>query len=200
MTVGRMLRANANCRVAAVLAFSAFALALASCGDPTGPRYEIALSLYEDTVWATRSATEVKVSLHVQISNQDTRPVYITPCTHVLERAQGTSWERIRVSPCPLGQIISLELGAGESTLLTMEYRAPLTDQVWPAIGAAGDYRVIISMTTIPFNRSGLTPAPLSLSSRTTPNFQIHERTVIVSTHSARLIATARQPSLLIEA
>jgi hypothetical protein len=195
-----MLRDYANCRVAALLAWSAFALALTGCGDPTGPRYEIVLSLYEDTVWATRSATEVKVSLHVQISNQDTRPVYITPCTHVLERDQGTSWQRIRVSPCPPGQLISLELAAGESTLLTLEYRAPLTGQMWPVVGAAGDYRAIITMTTIPFNRSGLTPTPLSLSSRTTPNFQIRERTVIVWTHSARLIASAQQPSLQIEA
>lgn len=195
-----MLRAGANCRVAAVLALIVFVLALAGCGDPTGPRYDIALSLYEDTVWATRSATEVKLSLHVQISNQDTRPVYITPCTHVLERAQGTSWQRIRVSPCPPGQLVSLELASGESTLLTLEYRAPFTEQIWPVIGATGDYRAIISMTTIPFNRSGLTPTPLSLSSRTTPNFQVRERTVIVSTHSARLIATAQQQSRQIEA
>ena len=179
-------------RIATLLA-SAFVAA--GCGDPAGPRYEIVLSLYEDSVWATRSATEVKVSLHVQISNQDTRPVYLTPCTHVLERAEGTSWRRIRVSPCPTGQIISLELGPGESTLLTLEYRAPLTDQIWPAVGAAGDYRAVIAMTTIPFNRSGLTPTLLSLSSRITPNFQIRERTVIVSRSWSRFIASAGSSS-----
>ena len=157
------------------------AFVLTGCTDPTGPRYEIALSLYEDTVWATRSATEVKVSLHVQISNQDPRPVYVTPCAHVLERSQGTSWQVIRVSPCPSGQIISLELGPGESTLLTLEYRAPVTDQVWPVVGATGEYRAVISMTSIPFNTSGITPTLLGLSSRVTPNFQVRERTVVVS-------------------
>ena len=172
---------DANCRITTLLLCGMFTLALAGCGDPTGPRYEIALSLYEDSVWATRSATEVRVSLHVQISNQDTRPVYLTPCAHVLERSEGTSWQRIRVSPCPLGRIISLELGPGESTLLTLDYRAPLTDQLWPVVGAAGEYRVVISMTTIPFNTSGITPMLLSFSTRATPTFQIRERTIIVS-------------------
>ncbi|HEX6943991.1 MAG TPA: hypothetical protein VF128_13760 [Gemmatimonadaceae bacterium] len=172
---------------------SVVALLLVSCDDPTGPRYDIAISLYEDSVWATRSATEVKVSLHVQISNQDARPVYLTPCLHILERAQGSSWQRIRVSPCPLGQIVSLELASGESTLLTLEYRAAVTDQVWPVVGAGGEYRAVISLTTIPFNRSGLTPALLSLSSRVTPRFQIRERTVIVSRESSRFIHPAFQ-------
>ena len=172
-------------RVATAFASGVLALVLASCGSPTGPSYEISLSLYEDSVWATRSATEVKVSLHVQISNQDARPVYLSPCMHVLERAQGSSWQRIRVSPCPVGQLISLELSPGESTLLTLEYRGPLTDQVWPVVGAAGEYRAVMSMTTIPFNRSGLSPTLLSLSSRATPRFQIRERTVIVSRESS---------------
>jgi len=169
------------CNVATVLGSGLLAVSLAGCSDPTGPRYDISLSLYEDTVWATRSATEVRVSLHVQISNQDTRPVYLTPCAHVLERAEGTSWQGIRVSPCPSGRIISLELDPGESTLLTLEYRAPVTDQAWPVIGAAGEYRAVISMTSIPFNTSGITPTFLSFSSRVTPSFQIRERTVIVS-------------------
>lgn len=174
-------RSEPHRRAATILVSGALALATVACGDVTGPRYEIALSLYEDTVWATRSVTEVKVSLHVQISNQDSRPVYVTPCTHVLERSQAASWQRIRVSPCPVGRIISLELSPGESTLLTLEYRAPVTDQVWPVVGAAGEYRAVISLTTIPFNTSGITPMLLSLSSRATPNFQIRERTILVS-------------------
>jgi hypothetical protein len=180
-----------RCRNAACFATGVMSLGLVSCGDPTGPRYEIALSLYEDSVWATRSATDVRVSLHVQISNQDSRPVYVTPCMHVLERSQGTSWQRIHVSPCPPGRIISLELGPGESTILTLDYRAPLTEQVWPVVGAAGEYRAIISMTTIPFNTSGLTPTLLSLSNRATPNFQVRERTVIVSRASMRFTPNA---------
>lgn len=175
--------------IATALASGVLALVLANCGNPTGPRYDIVLSLYEDSVWATRSATEVKVSLHVQISNQDARPVYLTPCLHVLERAQGSTWQRIRVTPCPVGRIISLELDPGASTLLTLEYRAPVTDQVWPVIGAAGEYRAVISMTTIPFNTSGLTPTLLSLSSRATPRFQLRERTVIVSRAGSRVSA-----------
>ena len=173
----------------ASLLCTGLAVMLAGCGAPTGPRYEIALALYEDTVWATRSATEVRVSLHIQISNRDSRPVYLTPCTHVLERLQGTSWERIWVSPCPPGQVISLELSPGESTLLALDERAPLTDESWPVVDASGEYRVVLAMTSIPFNQSGVLPQLLSLSSRVTPTFPVRERTVIVSGLSCRVTA-----------
>ena len=153
--------------------------ALFACSSPTPPTYDVDLELQADTVWITRSPNEVRIGVPVVVRNQDERPLYLTPCGHVLQVENAGRWTTVWSSPCAPGSLYSLELSPGESTLLTLGTRSAIASNSWPATAEAGTYRAVLSLTAVPLNTGGIAPAPLAADARTTQPFSVRVRTVV---------------------
>lgn len=161
--------------------FASLGLGFASwaCSNPTLPTHELELELQADTVWISRSPNEVRITVPVTVRNTDARPLYVSPCGHVLQVANDARWTVVWSSPCTAGRLFSLELSPGESTLLTLETRVPIGSDVWPATAVGGTYRAILALTVVPLNIGGVTPTPVAPEARTTEPFPVRIRTVV---------------------
>jgi hypothetical protein len=140
------------------------------------PEYRVELSIHEDTVFASRTATDLVITFHVLLRNQDSRPLYYdgNGCGHALQRREAPGWHAVWTPQCTAAHY-STYLGPGESRLFTFDVRAPLTSTGWPIDGAEGDYRMVLWLTAVPQNSGGFGLQPLASASRTTPVFQIRE-------------------------
>lgn len=152
--------------------------AVTACGDPTGPVYAVEITL-TDSVEARRSPNEVNVVISIRLKNLDQRVLYYEGCGHSLQRREGSTWHPIALrcgGPTPY----SFALHQGESHLFTFRWSEPLPSQDWPAVGAAGEYRTVLWLTSVPRNSYGLPPNPLALSSRVSPVFSIREVVIVL--------------------
>ena len=149
------------------------------CDNPTLPTHHLGLEIEADTVWISRSPNEVRITVPVLIRNQDDRPLYVTPCGHVLQVASGDRWTTVWSSPCTLGRLYSLELEPGKSTLLSLGTRVPIASANWPTNASPGTYRAVLSLTATPLNTGGIPPTSLAAESRTTRPFLVRVRTVV---------------------
>ena len=151
---------------------------LASCGNPNAPEYDLVLSI-EDSVVARRSPDEVTFAVAVRVSNHDSRTVfYDQQCGHALQRREGTGWRTVFSPVCRPSQY-SMGIFPGESRLFDIRTRAAVTSATWPAVGAAGEYRVVLWLTSVPNNSYGFSPNPLGPRSRTSPTFSATEVVIV---------------------
>ena len=150
-----------------------------ACTQPTLPTHDLDLELQADTIWISRSPNEVRMTVPVSVRNTDTRPLYVTPCGHVLQVSNDVEWRVVWSSPCAPGRLYSLELSPGESTLLTLETRVPIGSGLWPATATAGTYRAVLALTVVPLNIGGVSPTPVATASRITEPFPIRVRTIV---------------------
>ena len=157
--------------------FLALAAFPAACGSPTAPEFDLVLSI-EDSVVARRSPNQVNFSVAVRVSNHDTRTAYYDNCGHSLQRRDGNEWRAVFSPPCVPGQY-SIELTPGNSRTFELSARGDIGSATWPAIGAAGEYRVILWLTAIPNNSYGFSPKPLGPRSRTSPTFSAREVVIV---------------------
>jgi hypothetical protein len=154
-------------------------LGVVACEGPTAPAYAVEIAL-TDSVEARRSANEVNVVISVRLKNFDARVLYYEAgCGHALQRREGSTWRLIAIR-CGGPPPNSIALDKGESHLFTFRWNEPLPSQDWPAVGAAGEYRVVLWLSSVPRNSYGFPPNPLALSSRVTPVFSIKEVVVVL--------------------
>ena len=159
------------------LAFS-IAILGSACGMPTGPVYTVEISL-ADSVVARRGSGEVNVVIPVKLKNLDSRPLYYEEgCGHALQRRDGANWRLVQLPGCQRTVVYSVEIDEGESYQFTFRVRVALPSNAWPAVGAAGEYRMILWLTSVPRNSFGIPPNPLAAASRTSPAFSIREEVV----------------------
>jgi uncharacterized protein (DUF58 family) len=149
----------------------------ASCRNAAAPDYDLALSI-EDSVVAKRSPNEVNFSVHVRVSNDDSRSVFYEDCGHSIQRREGTEWRSVFARPC-LPASYSIGLSPGESRVFDLVAREPVTSTFWPATGAAGEYRVVLWLTATPRNAYGFSVQPLATSSRVSPTFSAKEVVIV---------------------
>ena len=142
------------------------------------PVFAVEITL-TDSVFARRSANEVNVVIPVQLKNLDARILYYEECGHALQRREGSSWRAIQL-PCGRTTPYSFALSGGESHLFTIRWREPLPSTDWPAVDAAGEYRLILWLTSVPRNSYGFAPEPLAPASRTSPTFSVKEIVVVL--------------------
>lgn len=112
----------------------------------------------EDTAWIRRSPNEVRLAIHVTVRNEDTRSLYVTPCSHRLQRSASSGWYTVWATPCFPGRLYSLALVPGEATVITIEAHTGVDSSAWPATAEPGLYRVILALTTVPLNVGGHCP------------------------------------------
>jgi hypothetical protein len=148
-----------------------------SCGTPTGPEYAVEISL-TDSVVARRGHGEVNLVIPVKLRNLDARPLYYEECGHALQRLVGSSWQLVPLPLCRGTTPYSIELDAGASYQFTFRVNLSLPSDEWPAAGAAGEYRVVLWLTSVFRNSYGIPPQPLAASSRTSPVFSIREEVI----------------------
>lgn len=154
-------------------------VSVGACSNPTFPTHAVELELQTDTVWINRSPNEVRIAVPIVVRNRDSRPLYVTPCGHVLQRAIDDQWEGVWSDGCPFGRLFSLELSPGESTLLTLGTRLSVTSEAWPATATPGMYRAILALTAVPLNIGGVTPTPVATAARITAPFPVRVRTIV---------------------
>jgi hypothetical protein len=146
----------------------------AACGMPTAPEYAVEISL-TDSVVARRGTGEVNLVIPVKLKNLDARPLYYEQCGHALQRRVGSTWQLVPLPACRSATTYSFELGPGASYQFTFRVKVSLPSEEWPAVGAAGEYRVVLWLTSVFRNSYGIPPQPLAASSRTSPVFSIRE-------------------------
>ena len=151
-----------------------FLLTLAVCGGPTAPVYAVEISI-TDSVVARRSENEVSLVIPVKVKNLDARILYYEQCGHALVRRDGEEWKMVPLPPCGPSSGYSFALNAGASYQFTFRVRQTLPSNLWPAVDANGEYRMVLWLTSVPRNIGGIPPVPLALSSRVTPTFSITE-------------------------
>ena len=149
-------------------------MSLAACGGPTAPVYAVEISI-TDSVEARRSENEVNLVIPVKVKNLDTRPLYYEQCGHALFRRGGERWEMVPLPQCRASTAYSFALNAGESYQFTFRVRQTLPSNQWPAVGANGEYRMVLWLHAVPLNFGGIPPQPLALASRVSPTFSITE-------------------------
>ena len=164
-------------RVRALAAVSA--IVITACGGPTAPVYAVEISI-ADSVEARRSPNEVNVVIPVKVKNLDSRVLYYEECGHVLQRREGRDWQLVQLPPCQPSTPYSIALYVGESYQFTFRIRVNLPSTEWPAVGASGEYRVILWLTSVPRNLGGIPPQPLAAPSRTSPTFSITEVVIVL--------------------
>lgn len=141
---------SARLRLAGLLVCGA---ALGACADSIRPEsFTVAMVVDEDTAWIRRSPNEVRLAIHVTVRNEDTRSLYVTPCSHRLQRSASSGWYTVWATPCFPGRLYSLALVPGEATVITIEAHTGVDSSAWPATGEPGLYRVILALTTVPLN------------------------------------------------
>ena len=150
------------------------AIMLAACGGPTAPIYAVEIAI-TDSVEARRSENEVNVIIPVKLKNLDARALYYEQCGHALLRRNGAQWEQVPLPPCTSSAAYSFALNQGESYQFTFRIRATMPYDQWPAVGANGEYRMVLWLTSVPRNSGGIPPQPLALASRVSPTFSITE-------------------------
>jgi hypothetical protein len=158
---------------------AASAIAITACGGPTAPVYAVEISI-TDSVEARRSANEVNLVLPVRLKNLDSRVLYYEECGHALQRRDGSSWRVVPLPACQPTTPYSIGLYEGESHQFTFRARVSLPSEEWPAVGAAGEYRVVLWLTAVPRNSAGFPPEPLAAASRTSPTFSITEVVIVL--------------------
>jgi len=149
-----------------------------SCRNPAEPPEFTLLLAIEDSVVAKRSPNEVNFSVSVRVSNQDSRTVYYNDCGHALQRREGSQWRTVHSPRCG-ASTYSVGLFTGESRLFDFVARAPVTSTEWPAVGGAGEYRVVLWLTAVPNNSYGFAPQPLGSRSRISPTFSAKEVVIV---------------------
>ena len=154
-------------------------VSVGACSNPAFPTHAVELELQTDTVWINRSPNEVRIAVPIVVRNRDSRPLYVTPCGHVLQVATDDQWIGVWSDGCPSGRLLSLELSPGESTLLTLGTRISVTSDAWPATASAGTYRAILALTVVPLNIGGVTPTPVATAARITAPFPVRVRTIV---------------------
>jgi hypothetical protein len=157
----------------AIVLASWIAAVAAACEMPTGPEYAVEISL-ADSVVARFGPGEVNLIIPVRLKNLDDRTVFYEFCGHALQRREGSGWRFMPLPQCQTSGS-SFALSKGESYQFTFRIKASLPSEEWPAVGAAGEYRVILWLTSVPRNTSGIPPQPLAPSSRTSPTFSVTE-------------------------
>jgi hypothetical protein len=149
------------------------AIMVAACGGPTAPVYAVEISIV-DSVVARRSENEVNVIIPVKLKNLDARPLYYEQCGHALFRRAAAQWELVELPRCT-DAAYSFALSQGESYQFTFRVSQTLPSNEWPAVGADGEYRMVLWLSAVPRNVGGIPPQPLALSSRVSPTFSISE-------------------------
>ena len=147
---------------------------VAACGGPSAPVYAVEISI-ADSVVARRSESEVNLVIPVKLKNLDARPLFYEPCGHALFRRAGAQWEQVQLPPCT-SAAYSFALSQGESYQFTFRVSQTLPSNQWPAVGADGEYRMVLWLSAVPRNVGGIPPQPLALSSRVSPTFSITEK------------------------
>ena len=155
------------------------AMILTGCSGPTAPVYDVEISI-TDSVEARRSQNEVNVVIPVKLKNLDGRILYYEECGHALLRRDGTDWRLVPLPPCQRSTPYSIGLNEGESYQFTFRIRMTLPSNEWPAVGATGEYRVVLWLTSVPRNRAGIPPQPVAAPSRTSPTFSITEVVIVL--------------------
>lgn len=146
----------------------------AACRGPTAPVYDIEITI-TDSVIARRSENEVNLVIPVKVKNLDARTLYYDFCGHALFRRGSTEWEPVQLPPCSTSAGYSFALYRGESYQFTFRVRQSLPSTQWPAVGANGEYRMVLWLYAVPRNLGGIPPRPLALASRISPTFSITE-------------------------
>lgn len=154
-------------------------MAVTSCDGPTAPVYAVEIAI-TDSVQARRSASEVNVVIPVKLKNLDSRILYYEECGHALLRREGTEWQLIPLPLCQRSTPYSIALYEGESYQFTFHVREGLPSTDWPAVGATGEYKVMLWLTEVPRNSFGIPPKPLAVPSRTSPTFSITEVVIVL--------------------
>jgi hypothetical protein len=149
----------------------------AACGTPTAPEYTVEISV-SDSVVARRGPGEVNLVIPIKLRNLDARPLYYEECGHALQRRVGSSWQLVPFSLCRGTTPYSIELDTGASYQFTFRVKLSLPSDEWPAVGAPGEYRVVLWLTSVFRNSYGIPPQPLAASSRTSPVFSIREEVI----------------------
>lgn len=164
-------------RFALGLLISALASTEMACRGPTITEYDLDISL-PDSVLAKRSPTEVNLTIGIKLTNHDTEIVFYDDCGHALQKHEGNEWRAIWSPPCRSSGL-SYALNPGESHLFTFTRRMAATATEWPAVNAAGEYRVVLWLTATPQNQHGIRPEILGPTSRTSPVFGVREVVVV---------------------
>lgn len=151
---------------------------LVSCDTPTGPEFAVEISI-ADSVVARRGPAEVNLVIPVKLVNLDNRPLYYDECSgHALQRREGSTWRVVQLPPCQRTTRYSVGLDPGHSYQFTFRVKVQLPSDEWPAVGATGEYRMVLWLTSVPQNSYGIPPKVLAASSRTSPPFSISEEIV----------------------
>jgi hypothetical protein len=154
------------------------ALVTAACGMTTGPEYAVEISI-ADSVVARRGPGEMNLTIPIKLKNLDSRLLfYEEGCGHALQRRDGSSWRLVQLPPCVRQSPYSVSLDPGQSYQFTFRVRVSLPSDLWPAVGAGGEYRMILWLTSTPSNLYGFPPRPLAVSSRISPTFSIREEEI----------------------
>ena len=151
-----------------------FSVMLAACGGPTAPAYAIEISI-TDSVVARRHTSEVNLVIPVKVRNLDKRVLYYDECGHALQRRVGSEWQPVPLPPCRPSTSYSIGLYQDHSYQFTFRVREVLPSSQWPAVGATGEYRMVLWLYSVPRSVGGFPPQPLALSSRISPTFSITE-------------------------
>jgi hypothetical protein len=160
-------------RFAVVILSGALTATGTACRGPTVPEYVLALSL-QDSVFAKRSTNEVSLAIGVQLTNHDSQIVFYDDCGHALQKREGTQWRAVWSPPC-VSSGYSYPLYPGDSHLFTFRRRVLARSTEWPAVNAAGEYRMVLWLTAMPRNSYGFPPKVLGPNSRTSPVFGVRE-------------------------
>ena len=146
--------------------------------SPLGPEFDVVMTI-EDSVVARRSPNEVQLDVFVRLLNNDSRTVFYDHdfCGHALQKREGDRWRTVFSPECPRTQY-SQALLTGEGRVFSFRARAALDASEWPAVGAVGEYRVVLWLTDIPRNDNFIAFRPLGPATRTSPVFSVREEVI----------------------
>jgi hypothetical protein len=153
--------------------------AVACENSPLGPEFDVTMTI-EDSVVARRSPNEVQLDVFVRLRNDDSRTVFYDydSCGHALQKREGNGWRTVFSPACPRTQY-SQALLTGEGRIFSFRARAALDADEWPAVGAAGEYRVVLWLTDTPRNAQLIQVRPLGPVTRTSPVFSVREEVIM---------------------